>query len=144
MLVADILRVKGSHVITVRPDERIVTFAHRLRLEGVGAMIVSEDGNTLDGIISERDLAHGVALYGAGLLEMRVSDLMTKAVVTCASDDSISDVAKVMTQRRIRHLPVKDGDHLAGVVSVGDVIKHRLDELQMEANVLRDYAIARQ
>ena len=92
MLVADILRVKGSHVITVRPDERVVTFAHRLRLEGVGAMIVSENGKTLDGIISERDLAHGVALYGAGLLEMRVSDLMTKAVVTCASDDSISDV----------------------------------------------------
>jgi len=83
-------------------------------------------------------------LYGAGLMEMRVSDLMTKAVVTCKPDDSISDVAKVMTQRRIRHLPVKDGDHLAGVVSVGDVVKHRLDELQMEANVLRDYAIARQ
>ena len=144
MHVADILRGKGSHVITVHPDERVVTFAHRLRQERVGAMIVSEDGHTLDGIISERDLAHGVALYGAALMEMRVSDLMTKAVVTCASDDSISDVAKVMTQRRIRHLPVKDGDHLAGVVSVGDVVKHRLDELQLEANVLRDYAIARQ
>jgi CBS domain-containing protein len=75
---------------------------------------------------------------------MRVSDLMTKAVVTCAPDDSVSDVARVMTQRHIRHLPVKDGDRLAGVVSVRDVVKHRLDELQMEANVLRDYVIARQ
>jgi CBS domain-containing protein len=144
MLVSDILRVKGSHVFSVRPDERIATVAVRIQQEQVGAMIVSEDGEALDGIISERDLAHGIALYGAGLLEMRVSDLMTKAVVTCAPDDSVSDVARVMTQRHIRHLPVKDGDRLAGVVSVRDVVKHRLDELQMEANVLRDYVIARQ
>lgn len=143
MHVSDILQKKGSKVLTVRPGERIVTLAHRLRQERVGAMIVSEDGENMDGIISERDIAHGVALHGADLLEMHVSDLMTKSVVACKSQDSIGDIARVMTDRRIRHLPVKEGNRLVGIVSVGDVVKHRIDELQMEANVMRDYAIAR-
>ncbi len=105
-------------------------------------MIVSEHGSSIDGIISERDVAHGLAEHGSDLLNLKVSDLMTKAVVTCSSGDNIADIAKTMTQRRIRHLPVKDGADLVGVISVGDVVKHRMDEMQLEANVLRDYAIA--
>ena len=142
MKVAQILKVKGHAVMTVRPTESIKLLAQRLRLENVGAMIVSENGSSIDGIISERDVAHGIAEHGNALLEMAVADVMTRAVVTCANDDRIADVAKIMTRRRIRHLPVKDGTKLVGVISVGDVVKHRLDEMELEAHVLRDYAIA--
>ena len=144
MKVGDILRSKGSTVMTVRPSDTIVMLARRLKLERVGAMIVSRDGETIDGIISERDICHGLSEHGAELLEKHVSDLMTRAVVTCKPDDTIADVARIMTNRRVRHLPVKEHGKLAGVISVGDVVKHRIDEMEMEANVLRDYAIARQ
>lgn len=143
MKVADILKAKGTGVKTVRPDETIRAFAEHLKNERIGAMIVSRDGSTLDGIISERDLAYGLAVHGNGLPGMRVSELMTRAVIVCTAEDSIAEVMTVMTQRRIRHLPVKDGDKLVGIISIGDVLKHRLGEIQMEANVLRDVAIAR-
>ncbi|HEX9906254.1 MAG TPA: CBS domain-containing protein [Propylenella sp.] len=144
MHVADILKRKGTAVITVRPDQSIEHLAQRLRAERVGAAIVSEDGATVDGIISERDVSHGLAVHGVAITNMTVADLMTKGVVTCSPDDTIAHVARVMTQRRIRHLPVTVGQELAGIVSVGDVVKHRLDELELEANVLRDYAVSRQ
>src|SRR5215203_4357961 len=143
MRVADILKVKGTKVITVRPDLSIELLVQRLRMERVGALIVSDTGTTVDGIISERDVAHGLAEHGAQVLGRKAADLMTKGVVTCSSDDSIAHVAKVMTHRRIRHLPVVEGTRLAGIVSIGDVVRHRLDELELEANVLRDYAVAR-
>ncbi len=82
--------------------------------------------------------------HGADIMKMKVAELMTKSVVTCSPDDTIAQVARVMTQRRIRHLPVTEGRKLAGIVSIGDVVKHRLDELELEANVLRDYAVSRQ
>lgn len=143
MKVADILSEKGDRVVTVRPGETIANLAQRLRLEGVGAMIVSEDGAHIDGIISERDIAHGLAEHGAAILDMQVVNLMTRSVVTCAPGDTIADISRTMTRRRVRHLPVETGGRLAGIVSVGDVVKHRLDEMELEANVLRDYAIAR-
>ncbi|MEZ5813024.1 MAG: CBS domain-containing protein [Rhizobiaceae bacterium] len=143
MKVADILSEKGDRVVTVRPGESIANLTQRLRLEGVGAMIVSEDGERIDGIISERDVAHGLAEHGAAILDMNVANLMTRSVVTCKPDDTIADISRVMTRRRVRHLPVQSAGRLAGVVSVGDVVKHRLDEMELEANVLRDYAIAR-
>ena len=143
MRVADILSVKGRTVITVRPTETVAALAHRLRLEGVGALVVSRDGRTMDGIVSERDVAYGLAEHGTELPGLLVSDLMTKAVVTCSPDDTIAHVARIMTRRRMRHLPVLAGGELVGVISIGDVVKHRLDEMQMEANVLRDYAIRR-
>lgn len=142
MKVAEILKTKGSAVMAVRPTDTIGTLAKRLRLEKVGAMIVSSDDHSLDGIISERDVVYGLAAYGNDVLNMPVSELMTRAVVTCSPDDSIADVAKIMTLRRVRHLPVKEGARLVGIVSIGDVLKHRLDEMQLEANVLRDYAVA--
>ena len=144
MKVADILKTKGSTVMTVKPGDTVVMLAHRLKLERVGAMIVSADGETIDGIISERDVCHGLSEHGTELPALHVSDLMTRAVVTCKPDDTIADIARIMTSRRVRHLPVKAGSKLAGVISVGDVVKHRIDEMEMEANVLRDYAIARQ
>ena len=143
MKVADILRTKGDRVMTVRPDETIANLSQRLRIEKVGALIVSEDGKTIGGIISERDVAHGLAEHGASLPQLEVSSLMTRGVVTCSPDDTIADISRVMTNRRVRHLPVESNGRLVGVVSVGDVVKHRIDEVEMEANVLRDYAIAR-
>jgi len=142
MKVADILRVKGSAVKTVTSDVTALELSERLRAEHIGAMIVSNDGRSIDGIISERDLAYGLAAHGGMLPKIAVSKLMTKVVVVCSPEDSITDVMKLITQRRIRHLPVKDGDQLVGIISIGDVLKHRLDEMQLEANVLRDYAIA--
>jgi CBS domain-containing protein len=143
MKVADILKTKGSAVKTVRPDETAKVFAEHLRNERIGAMIVTRDGSTLEGIISERDLAYGLAAYGDRLASMRVSELMTRLVILCTPEDTIAEVMTVMTQRRIRHLPVKDGGQLVGIISIGDVLKHRLGEMQLEANVLRDVAIAR-
>jgi CBS domain-containing protein len=143
MHVADILKTKGSKVITVRPDLGILHVAQRLRLERIGALVVSETGTTVDGIISERDVAHGLAEHGTEVLGRTAADLMTKAVVTCSPADTIAQVAKAMTDQRIRHMPVTEGKRLVGIVSIGDVVKHRLDELELEANVMRDYAVAR-
>ena len=142
--VADILRTKGATVKTVSAGASALVVAQRLRQERIGAMIVTNDGSSIEGIISERDLASGLATYAGNLPNVAVSELMTKEVITCSPRDSVSEVAKVMTQRRIRHLPVKDSHQLVGIITIGDVLKHRLDEMQLEANVLRDYAIARE
>lgn len=142
MKVAHILKQKGSSVKAVRPSTSTLELARFLSQEGIGATIVSDDGASIAGIISERDVVRGLARHGQKLLGIPVSELMTTAVITCLPDDSILDVAAVMTQRRIRHLPVKDGDGLAGIITIGDVLKLRLAEMQLEANVLRDYAIS--
>jgi CBS domain-containing protein len=139
MLVADILKAKGSKVITVRRDLSIGHLAQRLRMERIGALVVSETGTTVDGIISERDVAHGLAEHGAEVLRRTAADLMTEVVVTCSPSDTIAQVAKAMTDRRIRHMPVTEGNRLVGIISIGDVVKQRLDELELEANVMRDY-----
>ena len=142
MKVSTILSAKTPAVMTVRPTDTIAQLARRLRIERVGAMIVSRDGSTIDGIISERDVAYGLAEHENHLTELTVSDLMTRSVVTCTPDDNVSEIARTMTERRIRHLPVEENAKLVGIISVGDVVKHRLEELQLEANVLRDYAVA--
>lgn len=142
MKVSDILQIKGSKVKTVTPDTSARELSVRLHAEQIGAMLVSGDGRTIDGIVSERDLAYGIAAYGSDLPVLSVSRLMTKAVVVCSPDDTITHVMKLMTQLRVRHVPVKDCDQLVGIVSIGDILKHRLDELELEANVMRDYAVA--
>ncbi len=142
MKVAEILKQKGQDVISVRPTESIETLAHRLRLARIGAMVVLGEGGALDGIISERDIIHGIAEHGPKCLELTVADLMTRRVITCTPEDSVTRIARIMTESRIRHLPVVKGGNLVGVVSVGDVVKNRLEEMSLEANVLRDIAIA--
>jgi predicted transcriptional regulator len=142
MRVADILKSKGQHVVTIVPEESIQSLSQRLRREHIGAVVVSYDGKTIDGIISERDIAHGVDVHGNALLDKKVGDLMTTAVFTCTRDDTVSQLMKLMTEKRIRHVPVFENDELIGLVSIGDVVKFRLEELQMEANVMRDIAIA--
>jgi CBS domain-containing protein len=142
MKVAEILRQKGQDVISVRPTETIDTLSHRLRMARIGAMVVTGEGGALIGIISERDVVHGIAEHGASCLELTVADLMTRRVITCSPEDSVTRISRLMTDNRIRHLPVVSGAGLVGVVSVGDVVKNRLEEMSLEANVLRDMAIA--
>lgn len=144
MNVSEILNTKGTGVKTVRPNESIDSLAHRLKLERIGSAVVSSDGVTVDGIISERDLVRGLADHRDQLLSMPVSDLMTRSVTTCTPDDNIKDIMRIMTQKRIRHLPVLENGKLTGIISIGDVVKNRLDDMQLEANVLRDSLIAHQ
>lgn len=143
MRVADMLKIKGDSVKTIEPSSTIRVLADRLKSERVGAMVVINPQGEVLGIISERDIARGVVDFAADLPLLKVSTLMTKDVITCQPEDTVAAVAKVMTQRRIRHLPVVVGGKLAGLISIGDVLKHRLDEVQLEANVLRDFALAR-
>lgn len=143
MKVSDILKDKGSAVKAVKASDTILELARKMKTDAVGAMVVIGASGKLEGIISERDIANGLASHGDGLTRMLVGDLMTRAVVTCSPEDPIANVAKMMTQRRFRHMPVQQDGELIGVVSIGDVLKHRLDELQLETNVLRDFVIAR-
>lgn len=135
--VRDVLRTKGGAVKSVNPTDTVQFLAQRLRSDQVGAMVVIADTGALEGIVSERDIARGVAQFGASVLEMPVSAIMTRAVITCAPVDSIHNVAKVMTARRIRHLPVSEGDKLIGLISIGDVLSRRLEEVRYQASVLR-------
>lgn len=142
MKVAEVLRQKVPGVVSVRPEETIATFAHRLRLARIGAMVVIGDDGELKGIISERDIVYGLAEHGGRALAMTVGELMTQRVLTCTPEDSLARVARVMTEQRVRHLPVLEGRRLVGIVSLGDVVKHRLEEMSLEASVLRDMAAA--
>jgi len=137
MTVGSILKIKGRVYKTVRPDETVQEFARHLKDERIGAMIVTHDGSVLEGIISERDIAYGLSKHGQKLSDMKVSDLMTKVVIVCNSEDSIDDVMNLMTQRRIRHLPVKDSDELVGIISMGDVVKAHLTGRLMAARMGR-------
>ena len=143
MQVDNILKRKQPAVLWVSPVLSIGEVAERLRSADVGVMIVSNDGELLKGLISERDIAHGLAVHGAALLSLKVSDLMTRSVITCALKDSVADIERIMTMRRIRHIPVVDGGKVVGVVSIGDVLKSKISEIELEANVLRDLAVAR-
>jgi CBS domain-containing protein len=144
MKVASILRIKGSNVATAPPRTSIATAARLLRDLHIGALVVSEDDVTILGLITERDIVHGLADRGPSLLELSVSAVMTRAPITCTPDDDIPTVMSRMTRLRVRHLPVVVGERLQGIISIGDVVKHRLDELQTEANVLREAFLARQ
>lgn len=142
MIVDDILDAKGSVVKTTLPGSSIQSAAEKMAAEKVGALVVTDHRGVLLGIITERDIANGLAAYARGVHDLQVSSLMTHSVVTCTRTDSIAKISRVMTERRLRHLPVSEGDRLVGLVSIGDVLKSRLDEMQLETSVLRDIALA--
>ena len=137
MKIGDVLKRKGSGVVTMRSDSTIDTVVRRMRLERIGAVIISPDGKSVVGILSERDILHALAEHGTALLALKAEDLMTREVVTCSLEDALQSVMVKMTQRRIRHLPVVEQGQLAGIVSIGDAVKSRLEEVELEANVLR-------
>ncbi len=142
MKVAEILKSKGTKVVTMRPGSTIDTVVHRMRLERIGAVIISPDGKSILGVLSERDILHALAEHGADLLRVKAEDLMTREVVTCSREDALQSVMVKMTQRRIRHLPVVEQGQLVGIVSIGDAVKGRLEEVELEASILRDSYLA--
>jgi CBS domain-containing protein len=139
MRVSGILAAKGATVATVAPTATVGDAADQLRLRGVGALVVSADGRRVDGIVSERDLVRRLAERGALMLSEPVSAVMTASVRTCTPDDHVDELMRVMTEHRMRHLPVVVDGVLSGIVSIGDVVKWRVTELEDEARHLHDY-----
>ena len=142
MNVEAILRSKGREVVTIAPDATAKTAIEMLRHHGIGALIVSRDGATIEGILSERDIIHALAAHGGTALDFAVARLMTSPVFTRRASDSIAELMALMTERRIRHVPVIEDGTLAGIVSIGDVVKSLLKETELEATVLREYITA--
>ena len=139
MNVDSILKTKGNVVVTVAPGEKISVAAAKLKREKIGALVVSEDRIGVSGILSERDIARALADHGAGLGELAVGDLMTRNVITCGPNDTVEELMTTMTEHRIRHLPVMVDGALCGLISIGDVVKNRLEEIQRETESLRAY-----
>lgn len=139
MNVQTILSAKGTEVVTIAPSATLADAIALLRARGFGALIASADGASLDGIVSERDIVRAMADHGGQALAHDVASVMSAEVFTCAPGDSIGDLMSLMTERRIRHLPVLDGGVLGGMVSIGDVVKFRLGELQRENEQLHEY-----
>ena len=140
MQISQLLRHKGREVATIPGSESVRTALGHLADKGIGALVVSTDGRHVEGIVSERDVARGLHEHGAGLLAEPVSSLMTEQVHTCRPNDSVHDLAQTMTDHRVRHVPVVDDDGvLVGIVSIGDVVKARLDELESEQKHMVDY-----
>jgi CBS domain-containing protein len=140
MSISDVLRGKGRQVVTVRTTETVQAAVRKLADNRIGAVVVEDAWMRPEGIFSERDFVNAVAEYGAEALLFRVERLMSKPLVTCRLADKVETALAAMTMAKIRHLPVKDDNQLVGIVSIGDLVKHRLDEKALEANVLLDIA----
>jgi CBS domain-containing protein len=137
--ISQLLRHKGREVATIDGSESVRTALAVLAEKGIGALVVSSDGRRIEGIVSERDVARGLHERGAGLLADPVSTVMTAQVHTCAPEASVHELARTMTDHRVRHVPVVEDGALIGIVSIGDVVKARLDELEEERKQLVDY-----
>jgi CBS domain-containing protein len=139
MQVSGLLDLKGSAVVTAAPGATVKAVVSLLTDHGIGAAVVSTDGNAIDGVISERDIVRALADRGAAILDEPVSAIMTRDVVTCHPGTTVEQLMTQMTQRRIRHVPVVDGTMLVGIVSIGDAVKDRIKDLENESQVLHDY-----
>ena len=143
MSIESILKRKGTDVTTIAPEASIKRAADWLRARNIGALVVTS-GDAVLGLVSEREIVHAFSRYGETAGSMPVKEIMRHGVTTVSPDESVTRVMKLMTHKRVRHLPVLLGRKLAGIVSIGDVVKYRLEELELEANVLRDaYSISR-
>jgi CBS domain-containing protein len=142
MKVKDILDSKGTEVVTTGADVTLAALTRVLATNRIGAVLVM-NGEAVVGIVSERDIVTTMSSRGGDALGCRVSEVMTVDVVTCAPDDAIETIMSTMTDRRVRHMPVIEHGRLAGVISIGDVVKLRLGEVESEARMLRDYIEAR-
>ncbi|MCH7930167.1 MAG: CBS domain-containing protein [Proteobacteria bacterium] len=143
MELSKIIASREGKVITVGIDEKITEVTRTLAVERLGAVVVMDDDGKLAGIISERDIVRALNERGAGVQDLGVSDLMTRSVITCTPENSIEEVMELMTSHQIRHLPVVDGDALLGVVSILDVVKSRLSEVETDYSVLRTFMSTR-
>jgi predicted transcriptional regulator len=142
MNVESVLMQKGTDVVTIRPEANIKRAADWLGAKNIGALVVASDDAVL-GIISERDIVRAFSQYGEPVASMLVKDIMTHSLITVTPEDDLNGVMRLMTRHRVRHLPVLRNGKLAGMISIGDVVKRRLDSLELETKVLRDvYAVA--
>lgn len=139
MILADLLRQKSNDLFKIKSTDCIADAAIALTDKKIGALLVEDDSGKIAGIISERDIVGGMGPHGADLHDVPVSELMTTGLVKCAPDDTVLEAMALMTDRRIRHLPVFDGDELLGLISVGDLVKCRISEVQAEAEAMRQY-----
>jgi CBS domain-containing protein len=138
MNVRSILDHKGRAVATIRPEAGIEEAVALLRHRGIGALVVTRDNTIIEGIISERDIVRALGEWGSDIGGMRVATLMSREVVTCTESDSVVDLARLMTERRIRHLPVVERGALVGIVSIGDVVKSRIAEVESEVEAVKE------
>lgn len=139
MRISEILRSKGGDVATIEPEANVRRLLALLAERNIGAVVVSSEGTTIDGIVSERDIVRRLVERGPGLLDETVASIMTSTVRTCAPGDNVEDLRATMTEHRIRHLPVVSDDRLVGIVSIGDVVKSAIAELETEREQLVDY-----
>jgi CBS domain-containing protein len=139
MNVKHILERKGNAVATIKTTATIGDAARTLAEARIGAVVVSDDGTTIKGILSERDIVRVIGTEGPQVLTRPVTDAMTANVITCKPDDRINVLMGMMTQRRIRHLPVAENGKMTGLISIGDVVKERMDEIENDAAAMRDY-----
>ena len=139
MKLAELIRGKGQEVVKIRSDKSIAEAALALTENKIGALLVEGQAGEIAGILSERDIVGGMAPHGADLHDVAVSELMTRDIIRCSPGDTVNEAMAMMTDRRIRHLPVFDGDELVGFISIGDLVKCRIMEVQAEAEALRQY-----
>ncbi|HLT78627.1 MAG TPA: CBS domain-containing protein [Ferrovibrio sp.] len=139
MTVAAILKDKKPGVIAAKPGDSVEQVCQLLADKGIGAVLVLRPDGGIAGILSERDIVRGLSMIGNDLLQQSVDSIMTKNVMVCSSHDTIEDIMHLMTRRRIRHLPVVDDGELVGIVSIGDVVKRRIAQTEMEAEALKQY-----
>lgn len=139
MTVGVLLQRKTGDIITISPDASLTDALKSLAEHRIGAIVAVGPGGRLEGILSERDLVRILAEKGPDVLSSPVSSVMTRAVVTCGVDETIPVIMERMTRGRFRHVPVVDGDKLLGIISIGDVVKHRVEEMERESAELRDY-----
>jgi CBS domain-containing protein len=137
MTIESILRRKGADVATIAPDASVKRAADWLRAKNIGALVVTRE-NAILGLISEREIVHAFSRYGETAGSVPVKEVMQYGVTTVSPDESVNRVMNLMTHHRVRHMPVLRSGQLVGIVSIGDVVKHRLEDLELEANVLRD------
>ena len=139
LTVSIILERKGGEVVTIRPDAMLLAAADALNEHRIGALVVSADGQTPDGMVSERDLVRELARLGTGAVKRTVGEVMSTNLTTCAPDSTIDELMSLMTDKRIRHVPVMADGQMCGIISIGDVVKTRLDELEVQKQSLEEY-----
>jgi CBS domain-containing protein len=139
MNVEHILAAKGRDVLTIEPDRTLADAARALTERKIGAVVIADEGRAVLGILSERDIVRAVAREGAAALGHPVSRYMTAKVVTCTGHSSINELMEVMTERKFRHVPIVENGRLSGIISIGDVVKHRVAEIEAEHQALREY-----
>ena len=139
MSVAAILKHKGAQVETVRPNVTVQQICDQLSAKHIGAAVVLGAGGEVIGVVSERDIIHAVAKHGPGALSRSIDEIMTRDVVSCKLADTSADLMEMMTRGRFRHVPVVEGGRLVGIVSIGDVVKRRIEDSELERHAMREY-----